>query len=390
MRWFALFGGIGVLVVSMAGPAHADGWRSPGSYTPYTPSYTVPPGCATPSMPSTSTPSTIPGTPPSTTPSTPPGTSPATPTPASSFDTASSAMGEAGSDAVGSAAPTMIGDLLGGGEGITRITRSSSGQSHSVNISRGVLVSAGSFKISDNESPRPQDRVFFNYNYFNNASTFGGSSFDLHRETFGFESTVLDGNASFGARLPVLLKDGSGGGGIDGIGDLSLILKYAAYNDKITGNVLSGGLVVTIPTGRDLYLADGTNIHAWLIQPWVGGIWNQNDFYLLGFSSMIIPTETKDAALLSNDFGVGYRAYQCNSGTLTSITPTIEGHLTNALNHNGVDSGLTGFPDAVFTVTAGVHFGLWNQATLTVAGAVPVSGPRPDDFEIIVQFNLKF
>jgi hypothetical protein len=68
MRWFAFVGGVGVLLGSLAGSANADGWRS-GSYSPYTPSYSAPPGCATPGntapIPSTtpSTPTTKPTTP---------------------------------------------------------------------------------------------------------------------------------------------------------------------------------------------------------------------------------------------------------------------------------------------------------------------------------------
>jgi hypothetical protein len=43
-----------------------------------------------------------------------------------------------------------------------------------------------------------------------------------------------------------------------------------------------------------------------------------------------------------------------------------------------------------FTLTAGVHIGLWNRAWLTLAAATPVSGPRTNDFEIIAQFNILF
>src|SRR5262249_28822403 len=60
------------------------------------------------------------------------------------------------------------------------------------------IFSGGAFKIADNESPRPVDRLFATYNYYNNVNTFGGRDFDVHREVFGFEKTFLDGNASFG------------------------------------------------------------------------------------------------------------------------------------------------------------------------------------------------
>jgi hypothetical protein len=300
-------------------------------------------------------------------------------------------LGEAGASATASAAPNMIGDLLGSGIGVT--TRSSAtGAAASSSTRRSVLLSSGSFKIAENESPRPQCRVFINYDYFNNANTNGGPTFDLHREVIGFEQTCLQGNASIGMRLPLQFKDGSGVGGVDGVGDLSIIFKYAFVNNYHTGNVLSGGLVLTVPTGRDEPLADGSDAHSTLIQPWVGGIFNAGDWYAIGFSSVVIPTVTKDATFISNDIGIGFRMWRsCEDRMVTALTPTIEGHFVNALNHGNLNNGdLVGFQEGVFTVTAGVHIGLCHAATLTLAGAVPISGPRPDSFELIAQFNLNF
>jgi hypothetical protein len=379
-------GGLGVLVTNLVGSVQAQGYRP--AYAPYTPAYVVPaPGCATPGTPPVMTPGTPLTTPSITQPGAPqaaPGMGAQAPIPAPA-DTAGSALGEAGSGALASAAPNMIGDL--GFAGVATI-RAASGTARAV---QRAIIAQGAFKISENESPRPVDRVFITYNYFNNANNFGGPSFDLHREVIGFEKTFFDGNASFGARLPIFEKDGTAGGtGIDGIGDLTLIFKFAAINDPKSGNVLSGGLVVTVPTGRDITLADGTNINSVLLQPWVGGILNHGNVYGIGFVSAVIPTETKDASFISTDLGLGYRLYQCNDGTITQIIPTIEGHLTDPLNHAGADSGgLVGFPDQ-FTMTAGVHFGLCNHAFLTLAGAVPVSGPRPFSGEFIAQFNWRF
>src|SRR5262249_14126916 len=66
------------------------------------------------------------------------------------------------------------------------------------------VVSGGAVKIADNESPRPVDRIFLTYNFYDNLNTFGGRDFDVHREVFGFEKTFLGGDASFGLRVPVL------------------------------------------------------------------------------------------------------------------------------------------------------------------------------------------
>src|SRR5262249_32651750 len=133
----------------------------------------------------------------------------------------------------------------------------------------------GAFKISENESPRPDDRAFVYYNYYRNVrlpienggvfpitlGSFTGSGqlaashLDINREVIGFEKTFLGGDASIGLRLPILQTTGGnfgvqglvppasptpllgisatatldGDSGIGGghVGDLSVVLKYA-------------------------------------------------------------------------------------------------------------------------------------------------------------------
>ena len=66
------------------------------------------------------------------------------------------------------------------------------------------------FKIADNQSPRPQDRVFFSFDYFNNLNGVVNQALGapvshekVYRELFGVEKTIFDGNASIGLRLPL-------------------------------------------------------------------------------------------------------------------------------------------------------------------------------------------
>ena len=149
-------------------------------------------------------------------------------------------------------------------------------------------LETGAFKISENESPLPTDRVFFNYNYFSNDFS------TLQQETFGFEKTFLDGNASVGVRLPF-----SQSGGDSSVGDLSVLLKYAFLRDSAQpDNVLSGGLVLTLPTSP--------NSDSVLFQPFVA--WNRTfgDFYLQGFHSIVIPSKSTADTLLFNDVASGY------------------------------------------------------------------------------------
>ena len=100
-------------------------------------------------------------------------------------------------------------------------------------------VGRGAIKIEENESPRPTDRVYVTYNYFNDiAKAFPGlPGTDLHRETYGVELTFLGGDASVGLRMSSLQT--SGGSTLNGedFGDVTVIMKYALLNNTATGNV---------------------------------------------------------------------------------------------------------------------------------------------------------
>src|SRR5262249_30928577 len=122
------------------------------------------------------------------------------------------------------------------------------------------------FKIGDNESPIPTDRVFFTYNYFNNlqgmkgftpvgvqtaSSTTTGflsstvtntatvtppvyaqpNRVDVQSETFGFEKTFLSGDASFELRVPIFQStDSQDAFNGDHWGDMTGIVKFALIN----------------------------------------------------------------------------------------------------------------------------------------------------------------
>lgn len=292
---------------------------------------------------------------------------------------------EAGTEAATSFNPQMLGDFLGGAACVTTSVGSGT------RTARVPLAARGGFKIADNENPRPTDRVFFSYNYFNDVNgRINGpdiSRIDVHREIFGFEKTFLEGNASFGMRVPLIQQTGSGS--FTDIGNLTFIGKYAFINDRSTGNVLSSGLVVTVPTGHNYDIVDGSTLDPVLIQPWVGFVWNSGRLYAQGFSSVAIPTQSIDAPLLFNDLGVGYRAWRGTGGLITAITPTIEGHLTNPLDNRGFDTCGIRYVD-LFVVTGGLHFELNNRSLLTFGAATPLTGPKAFAVEGIVQFNFRF
>jgi hypothetical protein len=251
------------------------------------------------------------------------------------------------------------------------------------------ILGPGSYKIADNESPRPTDRVFVTYNYFDRVE---GLNLGLNREVIGFEKTFLDGDASFEVRLPFLQT--SGGNNFTAltnheVGDMTLISKFAFINDETTGNVLSGGLALTVPSAdHSVVLVDGKALRSVLCQPWLGWIYNSGSFFAHGFTSLVVPTDSRDVTEFDNDVGIGYWIYSNPDGFLRGIVPTFEGHLYTPLNHRN-NADLIYAPNIV-TLTAGVNFVMARNSTLGCAIATPITGPRPDNIEALVSFNVRF
>jgi hypothetical protein len=250
-------------------------------------------------------------------------------------------------------------------------------------------------KIAENESPRPQDRVFIAYNFYSNVDRAflpaGIPSSDLHRELVGFERAFLDGNASIGLRLPVFQLVGNSDVVDSHVGELSVIAKYAFYNDRQTGNLLSTGMVLSTPTGQGLQIPGESTLNDLVFQPFIGYVYNAGNAYVQGFTSLAVPTDARDVTLLFNDIVVGYWAYRnnCSESFLQGVVPDLECHVNTPLNHRGLDSsGPLGFPDTV-DITAGSFF-IFRRAVLGLAVGVPLTGPKPFDVEGVANFNIRF
>jgi hypothetical protein len=273
------------------------------------------------------------------------------------------------------------------------------------------------FKIGDDESPIPTDRVFVTYNYFNGLQGMSGftppssqttvfnlnrnvtsvttttvpgvfvpaSRLDVHNEMFGVEKTFLGGDASVEIRVPLFQTGGNFDGGFNGdhFGDLTSVFKFALINEPET-QVFSVGVALTFPTGPTIPGADGRNIDSVLIQPFMGYLRNFGSFYALAFTSIVAPSDGRDTDLLFNDLTLGYRLRPGN-GVFTSVTPVFEVHVCTPLEH---DRELT-VPDTV-SFTSGVHLGIGSRSTLSLGVNVPVTGPRPYDVEALAQINFRF
>ncbi|MGE3803747.1 MAG: hypothetical protein AB7K24_03625 [Gemmataceae bacterium] len=266
-----------------------------------------------------------------------------------------------GGETFAAAAPQVIGDLSG--SGLTG-------------------VRASSFKVSENMTVRPQTRAFFGYNYFNNV----GGIANVHRQMPGFEYAFLDNNASFGMSLPIFETEQSGNPLVlNGFGNLNLFGKYAIINNVETGNILTGGMQLTVPTGRGLPLPDGTQLYTAIFQPFAGYFVNATDrFYFQGFTSLAVPTDSKDITILFNDIAAGFWAVRNGNN---GIIPTIEAHVTTPLNNRGANAIFT-LQDIV-VLTGGLHF-LTDRFTFTLGAATPITGPQPYDIDAIGQINWRW
>jgi hypothetical protein len=288
--------------------------------------------------------------------------------------------------------PNMFGSVAGGATVNTLVTLPNG----TTGTARVPLVSRGPFEISENESPRPTDRAFLTYNFFSDLnSRFRGATgpFDLHRETIGLEKTFCDESASVGFRLPFLQVTGDSLVKEGLIGDLSLIAKWAFYYDKARGDVISTGLVLTLPTGNDQLNRLGNNFNDVIVQPYIGYLWNLDRWFIQGFSSLAVPTATGDVTILNTDIGVGYWLYKNDANErfarIGAIVPTLECHLLTPLNHRGSGNMPVGMPDS-YTVTTGVQIIFPDRSTLGFAVGAPLSGASPYDVQAIVSFNYHF
>jgi hypothetical protein len=219
----------------------------------------------------------------------------------------------------------------------------------SSNGTASVLFKLAGLKISDNQSPVPQDRFFYSFNYFDNLNASVDQkisspvqNLQVYHQLFGIEKTILDGQASIGFRVPlntISFKSTASypglGGSSTAAGDLSVFFKYAVYRQQ--NWLVSTGLQLTLPSGPGGF--GGSKYYSYFrdtqIQPFVGYLYQKNRFYAQGFSSINVPSTSQDVTLLFNDASIGYYAYRSTDASrwVSAIVPTAEIHVTMPLNH---------------------------------------------------------
>jgi hypothetical protein len=212
-------------------------------------------------------------------------------------------------------------------------------------------------KIAEGESPRPTDRIFYRFNYYNNIDQSDArdrrNSFhnvNLYQSVFGMEKTFFDQKVSLGLRVPFytmsadgkdfIVTDATGAPTIQHgdsftateFGNLAAVVKAVLWEDRETGSLLSGGATPSFPTASSRRLNLGQSILAYA-QPYAGFIVQRGDFFVQGFSSITLPLARAESIVLFNDIGVGYYLYRDRSGAglLRGIAPTAEVHVATPL-----------------------------------------------------------
>ncbi|WP_165230964.1 hypothetical protein [Aquisphaera insulae] len=268
-----------------------------------------------------------------------------------------------------------------------------------------IVPAVRAFKIADNQYPRPVDRVWVNFNYFDGVNSGLNSilqapikNMQVYNETFGFEKTFLDQQASIGFRLPVnTLTIQSGLQNLHGahtsVGDLSSFVKYAFYADD-RGNLLSGGLDLSFPTGPRAFAGYPSleGINAFEIQPFLGYIYTMDRAYVQGFTSIAVPAHQKLATMYYFDISIGYFLYRSRDprALISAIVPAFETHLNQPLNWAGFQPQYVGSTPTVVDLTFGLNVGIANRATISTGYVRPVTGPTPFDGEFALMLNIPF
>jgi len=278
-----------------------------------------------------------------------------------------------------------------------------------------VIPSIRDIKISEDQSPLPQDRLYFTFNYFQGVNDPVNTRLQapigytqVFRYIGGFEKTFLDGQGSIGIRAPLdsvtansasSRASGDFGGTSTAVGDVSVYAKYILLQNRETGSLLSGGLAITAPTGPGRFAGFDTfapSPHTPSFQPFIGYIYNTGRLYFHGFTIVDVTTTGQDPVLLYNDFGLGYFIRRPDPNAMTApvismIAPTFEVHVTDPLNHRNPYSirDPAGMTDIV-NLTYGLNVGILERTLFTVGVVTPVTSPKPFDFEVMAFVNYFF
>jgi len=301
----------------------------------------------------------------------------------------------------------------------------------------------GFLTAANSQSPIVMDRVFFDYGYFDqfqvtkttgtivlgttsttlNATSSQIAGFNLNTFNVGIEKSLFGGLASVYVDAPILYADDNvTDQKINGFGDLNLGFKLSLYFDRCTGNALSAGLSVAVPTGHAAQYTDAvvwessstgapiqfftTPVNPTYIQPWVAGLWNCDRFFVQEYFAVIQPLPDEVATSINNCLSAGYRLWSVDrccepNHWITSITPIFGTQTLVGLQHSYNDTTLTeeyiptdvrfrlSVPTQLF-LTEGCQIGVGSRASVFAGVVEPVVGTKAYTIGGTVGLNFYF
>jgi hypothetical protein len=307
-----------------------------------------------------------------------------------------------------------IGDFLTlGGTDVVIVATATPYQSE---IPRGKRI-----KAVDNNSPLPQDRVFFNYNYYHKAfhadfGRIGRSDVSLDNYTFGIEKTFLDGLFSVDLRIPLHSRVSHNFGNTflnqqNNMGDVYLAAKVLLRDWE--HGALCSGTGMAFPTGSDITASEFQIKHrSFHLTPFLGYIaspidrmyftfWGQLDFDCTG-DRYIANSGTRTGVV--QDTAAGYASasiawffFENRCHWLQSVSGICEFHYSGTIkNQDAFDIGSIASEPvgslSLLNLTAGFQYRLANGLDGRVAAVAPLTTGREAlfPFELVVQTDFKF
>lgn len=324
-----------------------------------------------------------------------------------------------GAVAGGTGVPSMIGDFFGGNFNYLQFPGDPVSGNNAIGNNATVAIAGGDrqLKWAENNSPFPQDRVFFNYHHFHNAVIGSDSrSHNVDRFTFGLEKTFLDGDASLEVRVPFASTITSSPSIFDPsrvmdteFGNISLAIKGLLYRE---GNFATAiGLGIVLPSGDDFVVESNVSNHfengAVHLQPFLGVFYSPSQRVFTQFFTQIdfdagssevligeLSDELNQQSLLMLDYSIGYWLSQGRRGCVRAIAPMLELHYTTSIEDQdyGVFSGqgifVQDYRRDVLNVTGGLFFQLGRMSSLKVGAVAPLRNGSDKLFDS--EFGLQF
>lgn len=295
----------------------------------------------------------------------------------------------------------------------------------------GTGGAVGRVKMSENTSPMPRDRVYFNYSYFDNVPLVP-AGINVDRFTPGFEKTFMDGLSSIEFRAPfatTLNSNVSTTGITDGdkveFGNASLIFKSLLYNDERF--LFAGGMQLALPTADavNVNAPDGTTIvkiknQSVRLMPYVGALFTPDErFFSQAYLQIDVAangndvltnldnTELQQIGIIQDntflylDWSAGYWTYLSEdpSALISGIAPIFELHMNQSLQHTDVVRAANNFRLgtfsrnlAVLNAVMGATVQMGQASSLTAAYVTPIGSGVDQQFnsEFRLFYNKRF